>query len=119
MSRVATAPEFKKIKDDLDKAKKRGKMIVVGDLIKDKELAAKEKEQKEPGKKKEVEPGNDGEDDENVSLTREERKKKYLERADVVESINVAADLVLEMRNPVIQLGSKTEEGKSQEAKAN
>jgi carboxyl-terminal processing protease len=119
LSRVATAAEFKKIKEDLDKIKKRGKMIVVGDLIKDKELAAKEKEQKEPGKKKEVEPGNAGEDDENVSLTREERKKKYLERADVVESINVAADLAVEMRSPEIQLGSKAGVVKSEEAKAN
>lgn len=105
--RIAAAPEFKKIKDDLDKAKKRGKMIVVGDLIKDKEVAAKEKD-KEPGKKEKIEPG-DNEDDENVTLTREERKKKYLERADVVESVNLAADLAIELRSPTIKLGSKAD----------
>jgi len=119
LTRVAAAPEFKKVKDDLDKVKKRGKMIVVGDLIKDKEQAAKEKE-KDPSKpKKEVVPGEEGEDDENVTLTREERKKKYLERADVVEAVNVAADLALELRSPSIQLGSKVDEAKSREAKEN
>lgn len=114
LARVAEAKEFKKIKDDLDKIKKRGKMIVVGDLVKDKETAAKEKD---PVKKKDVEPGGEGEEEENATLTREERKKKYMERADVVEAINVAADLAVELRAPTNQLGSKGAEGKTAEAK--
>jgi len=118
LARIATAPEFKKIRDDLDKAKKRGKLIVIGDLIKDKETAAKEKE-KDPLKRKDkVEPG-DGEDEETVTLTREERKKKYLERADVIESVNVAADLALELRAPTIKLGSKAENPETSKGTAN
>ncbi len=103
-TRVASATEFKKVLADVDKLKKRGKMIIVGDLVKDKEEKDKEKD---PSKKKDgAEPGDD-EDDETASLTREERKKKYLERADVLEAINVAADLALELRSPSIKLGSK------------
>src|SRR5580700_3366225 len=95
MPRVKASTDFKKISDDLDKIKKRGKMVVVGDILKDKE--------KDPKKKK---AGEDGEEDENASLSREERKKKYLERADVVEAMNVAADLAVELRSPAIELGS-------------
>lgn len=116
-TRVAAAPEFKKIQDELAKVKKRGKLIVVGDLVKDKETAAKGKE-KDPSKKKEVEPGMEGEEDENVTLTREERKKKYFERADVVEAVNIAADLALDLRSPTIKIGSKVEEASAQ-GKAN
>ncbi|NJL26345.1 MAG: carboxy terminal-processing peptidase, partial [Calothrix sp. SM1_5_4] len=68
-ARVAGSAEFKKVNDDIAKVKKRGKLIVVGDLIKDKE--------KDPAKKKSGEPGEDGEE-ESTTLSREERKKKYL-----------------------------------------
>ena len=54
--RVEASTEFKKIRDELDKIKKRGKMVVVGDILKDKE--------KDPKKKK----GEDGDDDENASI---------------------------------------------------
>ena len=94
--RVAASKEFQKVRDDLDKLKKRGKMLVIGDLLKDHE--------KDPKKKK---TGEDGEEDENASLSREERKKKYFERADIVESINVAADLAAELNSPSIKLGQK------------
>jgi carboxyl-terminal processing protease len=103
-ARIVVSTEFKKVKEEIEKFKKRGKLIVVGDLIKDKEEKAKDS--KDPGKKKETEPG-DMDDDESPTLTREERKKKYMERADVVEAINVAADLALEMRSPAIKLGQK------------
>ena len=97
-ARVAVSVDFKKIKDDLDKAKKRGKMLVVGDLLKD----------KEPKKKGEGVKGEAGEDDdETANLSREERKKKYLKRADVLEAVNVAADLVMEMKSPSIKIGAK------------
>lgn len=120
LARVADAKEFKKIKDDLDKVKKRGKMIVVGDLIKDKETAAKEKE-KDPSKaKKDPEAvGGDPEEDETANLSREERKKKYLERADVVESLNIAADLAMELRSPALKLGAKGAAAQATEGKAN
>jgi len=93
--RVAASADFKKIQEELDKVKKRGKMVVVGDILKDKE--------KDPKKKK----GEDGDDDENANLSREERKKKYLQRPDILEALNVAADLTMELRSPSIQV-SKT-----------
>ena len=89
--RVAASEGFKKVKDDIAKFKKRGKMIVAGDLIKDHE------KDKDPKKKKDVDPAAEDED-ENLNLSHEERKKKYLERADVVESVNVAADLIVELK---------------------
>lgn len=95
LPRIAASPEFKKVRTELDKIKKRGKMVIVGDILKDKEA--------DPKKKK---VGEDGEDDENASLSREERKKKYLERGDVLEAMNVAADLAMELRSPSIKLGS-------------
>lgn len=99
-ARVVASADFKKIKEDLEKAKKKGKMLIVGDLLKDKEPKKKADGEKPDGEK--------DEDEENASLSREERKKKYLKRADVVESINVAADLALELKSPTIKLGSKS-----------
>lgn len=95
--RVAASKEFKKVVEEIQKNKKNGKMIIVGDLLKE----------KDPTKKKE---GVDGEEDETANLSREERKKKYLERADVVEAINVAADLAIELKSPSIRLGSKLDD---------
>lgn len=94
--RVASSKDFQKVRDELDKLKKRGKMLLIGDLLKDHES--------DPKKKK---LGEDGEEDENASLSREERKKKYMERADIIEAINVAADLAVELSSPSIKLGSK------------
>jgi hypothetical protein len=97
---VAASADFKKVREDLDKVKKRGKMLVVGDLLKD----------KEPKKKAgaEGEKSVEGEDeDENANLSREERKKKYFKRADVLEAVNVAADLVSEVKTTTIKIGSK------------
>lgn len=99
-ARVATSPDFKKIKEDLDKAKKKGKMLIVGDLLKDKEKDPKKKDGEAKGE-------GDSEDDENASLSREERKKKYLKRADVMEAVSLAADLAVELKAPAIKLGQK------------
>ena len=90
--RVKTSPDFKKVAEDIAKAKKRSQEIIVGDLIKDKDP-----------KKKDAKNGEDGEE---PTLTREERKKKYLERADVKEAINIAADLVAEVSGQPIHIGS-------------
>ena len=94
--RVAESKEFKKVQEDVDKIKKRGKNLIIGDILKDHE--------KDPAKKKK---GEDGEDEESVTLTREERKKKYLERADVIEAVNVAADLAVELHSPPLKVGQK------------
>lgn len=99
-ARVAASTDFKKVKEDLAKAKARGKMLVVGDLLKDKE--------KDPKKKPDAEKGEDGEDDETASLSREERKKKYLKRADVLEAVSIAADLVSESKSTSIKIAKPT-----------
>lgn len=101
-ARVATSKDFAKVKADIEKNKKHGKMIVVGDLLKE----------KDPKKKKSNPDAEDGEEDDIASLSREERKKKYMERADVQEALNVAADLALELKSPTIQLGSSPEKAK-------
>lgn len=107
MPRIEASTDFKKVREDLDKIKKRGKMVTVGDLLKDKE--------KDPKKKK----GEDGEDEENASLSREERKKKYLIRADVVEAMNIAAELAIELRSPSMKLGAHVKKaGESGDATA-
>ena len=94
-ARIATSKDFKKVRDEVAKAKKHGKNIVVGDLLKDKDP-----------KKKDPETG-EIDESENANLSREERKKKYLERADVVEATNLAAELALELHSPNIKLGAK------------
>jgi carboxyl-terminal processing protease len=96
--RIANSKGFQKIRDELDKIKKRGKMLVIGDLLKDHE--------KDP-KKKKIGVDAESDDDENASLSHEERKKKYMERPDVIEAINIAADMVNELKVPSIKLGSK------------
>jgi carboxyl-terminal processing protease len=96
--RVAASAGFKKIKDEIARFKKRGKMIVVGDVIKDRE------KDKDPSKKGDGDMLDDGED-ETANLSREERKKKYMERADVVEAISVASDLAVALKAPQFQLG--------------
>jgi hypothetical protein len=106
---IAASKDFKKIKDEIEKIHKRGKLIVVGDLIKD-----KTKDKKDPSKDKGHEPG-EPDDDDNSNLTREERKKKYFERADIVEALNIAADLAIELKAPTMKLGAKAA-GKSEAA---
>ncbi len=97
VARAAVSPEFKKVRDDIGKIKKRGSELVVGELTKDK---SKDKDKKKDGTEKPGETPEDvlADDAENTgNLTREERKKKYLERADIQEAVNVAFDLALEL----------------------
>lgn len=73
-ARVAADPEFKKISEELEKLKKQGKLIKVGDAVKDKEKKDKAKNLK--------------------TLSREAKDKEYLKRPDVQESLNILADLI-------------------------
>ncbi len=76
-ARVAKNKEFKKIVEDLKKAKKKDKRIHVSEVLKEKdEKVAKEAETKKKRK------------DPNF------REKEYMKRADLQEAINVTADLV-------------------------
>ncbi len=116
-ARVAGSEEFKKVSEELKKNSERGKKIVLSALIQDR------KDKK--GDKKEGDAGADASDPESpesddYSLSREERKKKYLERADIKEAVNIAADLILELANPQLTLGSaKDPKGSSGAAEEN
>jgi carboxyl-terminal processing protease len=103
--RVSSSKEFAKVREDVDKIKKRGKMLIVGDLLKDAE--------KDPKKKS---ANAEDPEDENANLSREERKKKYLERADVIEAVNIASDLAVEQRHPTLKLGKVRAGGQSADA---
>lgn len=72
--RVGKNPEFAKIKEEIEKAKKRGKIIKISDSLKE----TKDKKAEADTKKQ---------------LSKEDRLKEYLKRADIQEAVNVAADL--------------------------
>lgn len=104
--RVSATDEFKKVRDEIAKIKKKGSSIVVGDLSKDK---SKDKPKEGAAKVDGAAPEADleSEEDKNASLSREERKKKYMERADIQEAMNVAADLAALQAGTTITVGAK------------
>lgn len=111
-ARVIASEKFKEVKEKIKKAKDRGKTIIVGELIEDK---LKEKEKKKNEKKgdlaqkdkaKKVDDDDDEEEDDSY-LSKEERVKKYLERADILEAADIATELALEMKSGEIKLGKK------------
>ncbi|HEY8272242.1 MAG TPA: tail-specific protease, partial [Pseudobdellovibrionaceae bacterium] len=70
--------DFKKIEDELKKAKARGKLIKVSEVLKDKTEIKTKKE-----KEKAVRYGN-----------KDVKNKEYLKRADVNEATNILLDLM-------------------------
>lgn len=75
--RVDKNDEFKKIVEELAKAKKAGKVIKLAEVMKDKEKSEKEKEKKK-----------------SVRHNKAERDKEYLKRPDILEATNVLLDLI-------------------------
>ncbi|QDK36917.1 S41 family peptidase [Bdellovibrio sp. NC01] len=73
--RVAKNDEFKKIVDELNKAKARGKVIRVSEVLKDKN----EKEKKEKAKK---------------VASKAKKTEEYMKRPDIQEATNVLLDLI-------------------------
>jgi carboxyl-terminal processing protease len=73
--RVSKSDDFKKIVDELNKAKARGKVIRVSEVLKDKN----EKEKKEKAKK---------------VASKAKKNEEYLKRADIQEATNVLLDLI-------------------------
>lgn len=73
-TRVDKSEDFKKIVDELNKAKTNGKMIKLAEVMKDKEKKEKEKA--------------------NKTKSKAEKDKEYLKRADIQESVNVLMDLI-------------------------
>ncbi len=81
-TRVDKDPEFKKIIDELEKNKAKGKAIKLTEVTKDKEKKEKAKAAK--------------------NASKNEKDKEYLKRADIQEASNVLADLIsLEASNSV------------------
>ncbi|GIL16411.1 MAG: tail-specific protease [Oligoflexia bacterium] len=72
-TRVEKNEEFKKIIDELNKSKQKGKLIKLSEASKDKEKKEKAKAVKSAGKA--------------------EKEKEYLKRADIQEALNVLGDL--------------------------
>ncbi|MEI7974327.1 MAG: carboxy terminal-processing peptidase, partial [Bdellovibrio sp.] len=72
--RVAADPEFQKISEELKKAQAQGKLIKVGDAVKDKEKKEKAKALR--------------------TAKKEDREKEYLKRPEIRESIQVLMDLI-------------------------
>lgn len=72
--RVAANEEFKKIKDELTKALKRGKTIDLAETMKDKVESEKEE--------------NEG------PLSKKQKQEKYEKRPEVQEAINIVSDLI-------------------------
>lgn len=83
VGRIAKNPEFKKVQDEIKKAKARGKTIKLAESLKE------SKERKD-------------ENDQKKNWSKEDRMKEYLNRADLQESLNIAADLfALQNRVPL------------------
>lgn len=122
--RVLQSKDFKKIVDDIAKNKKRGKMLVAGDLLHDKETKDKDKLAKKahvdgrPVKSEEaggMDVAGEPEEEDGANLTREERKKKYLERADIQEALQISADLSAELAKGGIKIGAKVDASESKD----
>lgn len=75
--RVEKEPEFKKVREEIKKAQARGKLIKVSEIMNDKET--KDKKEKEKAKK---------------TMSKAEKLKEYLKRADIIEASNVLTDLI-------------------------
>ncbi|MBX3034462.1 MAG: PDZ domain-containing protein [Bdellovibrionaceae bacterium] len=80
LARVEKNDDFKKIQDDLKKAKERGKLIRIAEVMDD----SKDKNKKE--KKEKTKALRYGK--------KEDRDKEYLKRADIQEAANVLVDLI-------------------------
>lgn len=115
--RVAASEAFEKVKKEIAKNAKRKETITAGELLKDKE----EKDKVAKG----VDPSTDTPEEEEdpeeelANLSKEERQKKYLERGDVQEAVNIAADLSLFMTQSELRLGAKNKESRSRAAETN
>ena len=85
---MADNKEFKEILDEKKKNKKKNKVIKISELFD--EETKKDKEEAE----------------ESLNLSKAEKKKKYLERPDVQEAVNIAVDMVSYYESPNMKIGS-------------
>ncbi len=82
--RVNTDKDFQKIIKELDKAKKKSKMIKVSELFEDKDKKEDDKK-KDKDKNKKHDP----------ELAKKEKHEKYMKRADIKESLNILFDFIV------------------------
>ncbi len=83
-TRVEASKDFKKVLADLAKAKKKPETLMsIAAILKGKDPNATKAEEDE--------------DKDTPSPTREERIKEYLKRAEIIEAVNIASDLVIEL----------------------
>lgn len=87
-SRVKKSKKFKEIEEDIKKSEERGKVLDLAEVMKEKS------EKKDKDK------------DSDKVLSKKEKLKKYYERADVDEALNVAVDLILLHDKKPITLGA-------------
>lgn len=73
--RIADNKEFKEIKEDIAKSLKRGKVIELSEVMKEKEESKKE-------------------EDKESSLSKIDKLAKYVERPEIQEAINIVTDLI-------------------------
>ncbi len=78
VARVEKNDDFKKIIDELAKAKLLGKTIKVSEVLKDKDKTEKEKKARAA-----------------KNASKEEKNKEYLKRADINESVQILMDLMV------------------------
>jgi carboxyl-terminal processing protease len=91
-SRVDKSGDFKKIIADIAKSKKKKNEIVIGEVIKDREESNKETKELE-GK--------------SYTEMQAYKKDKYMKRADIIEALNIAADLSILQAGGKITLSQK------------
>jgi carboxyl-terminal processing protease len=91
-SRVDKSADFKKIIADIAKNKKKKNEIVIGEVIKDREESNKETKELE-GK--------------SYTEMQAYKKDKYMKRADIIEALNIAADLSILQAGGKITLSQK------------
>ena len=92
--RVARSEDFKKIVEDIEKAKKKDRVIDVSEILKERTESEK--------KEKEVEKDQLG------NRTKSDKLAEYLKRADVQEAINIAVDLTAIRKGLEIKIGAQT-----------
>lgn len=85
-ARVFSSKKFKKIQEDIKKSKERGKVLDLAEIMQENDKKDK------------------NEDD--SKLSKKEKLKKYYERADVEEAMNVLVDLILLQEKKPLTLGA-------------
>lgn len=101
-TRVDGNEKFKEVLDAIKKSKERGKILNLAEIMEEKNKKA------DKDKKK---------DDADKVLSKKDKQKKYFERADVNEAINVALDLILLHEKKPITLGANQKNRKASSVK--